>query len=76
MDLQETSARLLVVGGRLCFWLPDFTEDEGAAIGEITHEGSSEQASEAGTDSQAQVGPTCIAFISCLFPAVFVSETL
>lgn len=29
LDLQETAARLLVVGGRLCFWMPDFAEQEG-----------------------------------------------
>lgn len=54
VDLQETAARLLVVGGRLCFWLPDFTEDDERSHDDITHE-SSEQGSDAGTDLQAQV---------------------
>jgi hypothetical protein len=28
LDLQETAARLLVLGGRLSFWMPDFTDLE------------------------------------------------
>lgn len=68
MDLQETSARLLVVGGRLCFWLPDFVEaQEDAPQGSAQH--SSEHAGGTGTDAQAQV-PTsdtfslyCITFL-------------
>ena len=48
VDLQETAARLLVVGGRLCFWLPDFTEAEEA------DEDASTQHSPAGADTQPQ----------------------
>jgi hypothetical protein len=61
VDLQETSARLLVVGGRLCFWLPDFNEDAQAADGqqENTAE-NSERGSDSGADERPQVGSTLI----------------
>lgn len=57
-DLLESAARLLVMGGRLCFWLPDFTEDAQASDGDLAHEGS-EAGNEFGSDSVAQVRYCC-----------------
>lgn len=33
MDLLETAAKLLVMGGRMCYWMPDFVDYEPANDG-------------------------------------------
>eukprot|EP00892_Ulva_mutabilis_P012672 jgi/Ulvmu1/9778/UM056_0018.1 len=54
VDLLETAAKLLIVGGRMCYWMPDFIEYEpepDKAKG--TMEGPTDDSS---TDQQARIG--------------------
>lgn len=53
-DLLETAARLLVLGGRMCYWMPDFIDYE-SAHGSAQH-GAQHAAQEAGAGAASEDG--------------------